>query len=100
MQGLLGRLSGLDFSAGELPHSGKVRGRRPPRHEQPARVGQGVQYCAANNADESSHALKSKAGAGSGARETGRAGAGSGRGQWWRRPPRHLPEYSAPPPGS
>ena len=62
VQGLLGRLAGLDLAAGELPHAGELRGRRPPRHEQPAGFGQGIQYCAADDADESSHAPKSRGG--------------------------------------
>ena len=75
VQGLFGCFAGLHLSARELPHSGKLRRRRPPRHEEPARFGQGVQYCAANDANESSHAHQSKAAAGRGrARRGGRAG--------------------------
>ena len=61
---------GLDLAAGELPHPGKVRGRRPPRHkDDQAWFGQGVQYCAAYNANESSHAFKSRGGPGLGDNE-------------------------------
>ncbi len=66
VQGLFRPSRRLHFSAGELPHSGELRRRRPPRHEQPAGFGQGVQYGAADDADESSHASKSRGAAGLG----------------------------------
>ena len=72
VQGVLGRLARLDLAAGELPHSGEVRGRRPPRHKQPVGFGQGVQYCAAYNTNESSHAPKSRGGASIGENGSGR----------------------------
>lgn len=61
VQRRFGRLTGLHLAAGELPHAGKLRRGRAAGHEEPPRFGQGVQYCAANDANESSHALKSRA---------------------------------------
>ena len=64
VQGVFGCFAWLHFSARELPHAGKLRRRRAPRHKEQARFGQGVHYCAANDANESSHAHQSKAAAG------------------------------------
>ena len=92
VQGVLGGLAWSDFSARELPHSGKLRRRRTPRHRSMPGCRQGVHYCAANDVYESSHALKSKAGAGSGAAGgRGQGASASGRRtDRGRRPPRHL----------
>ena len=61
VEGAFGGLARFHLATREFPHSGKLRRRRAPRHQQHPGFRQGVHYCAADDANESSHALKSKA---------------------------------------